>query len=338
MHTRPSSSIRGGLTRVVLVFGAVGITAALLVLWSSASDGRGLLPILALSVALGLTWGAFVLGWRALSGLRTLEATARAIAAGDLAARSGPDVGPVVGEVAEAVDGMAERFARMWADREALLAAVSHELRSPLQRLAFGVELLSGADGDEAEERLREVQDDIAELDTMVGDLLLWARIDRQTVMREPLVLAEVLDDLVSKAARLRPQVRVRMEAPPDLVLLADPRHVPRAWANLLHNAVRYAASTVEVRVRHRDGQVELWVDDDGPGVPPDQAERIFEPFVRLDAARSRDAGGVGLGLALARRTARAHEGALWVERSSRGGARFIYRQEIGGRTATSAS
>ena len=106
--------------------------------------------------------------------------------------------------------------------------------------------------------------------------------------------------------------------------ILAEERLVARALRNLLGNAARYTRSTVHLRLEADPAQLRLRVEDDGPGVAEADRARIFEPLVRLDGARSRDAGGVGMGLALARRIARSHGGDLQVQGSELGGACFV--------------
>jgi signal transduction histidine kinase len=154
---------------------------------------------------------------------------------------------------------------------------------------------------------------DVERIQRLTTDLLLLARLDAG----EPPGHAEV--DLgqvaAEEATRARPRtdVRVALRIGAGIVVRGSAEHLRRLVANLVDNAVRHAAETVVVRLRQRDGEAVLEVEDDGPGIPADQHEAVFDRFTRLDEARDRDAGGSGLGLAIARDIAVHHGGALAV-------------------------
>jgi signal transduction histidine kinase len=172
-----------------------------------------------------------------------------------------------------------------------------------------------------------DLQSDVKELDTLVDELLSWTRLQggEETLHLEGTDVDELLDDLVYDAKRLERPVKITL-ADLDLPdLLVDPARMRRSVGNLISNAARYGKSKVEVSAELVDDQLRIYVDDDGPGVPEGDRERIFEPFVRLDDARSRDTGGIGLGLAISRQIAAAHGGGLTVARSRLGGARFCW-------------
>ena len=138
--------------------------------------------------------------------------------------------------------------------------------------------------------------------------------------------MGAIVTALATDADRVREGVRVRarvLRGGPHPPL--DRRLLERAVGNLVNNAVRHARSEVEIRVVVERGELRILVDDDGPGVPMADRARVFEPFTRLDAARSRDTGGIGLGLALAMRAAEAQGATLRVETADLGGARFVW-------------
>lgn len=126
----------------------------------------------------------------------------------------------------------------------------------------------------------------------------------------------------MEEAARIRASVTIDLIAFP-LEIQADALLLKRALSNLLANAVRYGRNHIRVGMEQQPTTVQIWVEDDGPGIPVEDRERVFERLVRLDQTRSRDTGGVGLGLALARRIARAHGGELVAEQGDLGGARL---------------
>lgn len=222
---------------------------------------------------------------------------------------------------------MASRISRLVEGQQELLLAVSHELRTPLHRLRFAVELLA----DEAEDTARRVQSeavqrDLDELDALVGDLLAWARLTeapsstRQRVALEPLVRG-----LLHDVARGHPTLQTELEVDPAQAVWADPAELRRALSNLMHNAGRHAVGLVRVTCEEVGPDLRILVDDDGAGVPEAEREAVLQPFVRLDEARTRDAGGAGLGLALAARVAEAHGGSLAIETAPIGGARVVF-------------
>jgi signal transduction histidine kinase len=213
-----------------------------------------------------------------------------------------------------------EAHAALLLDRQRQFAAdASHELRTPLTAIRVRVEAARLHPGDtDLPDLLDHVTGDLDRLEDIVDDLLLLATIEAGLDGR----LAEVdLTALVEAAAQ-----DVRLDLEPAVTVAAVPRLVARLLANLLDNARRHAAHRSQVSLRRADGQAELAVTDDGPGVPPADRERIFERFARLDTARSRTRGGAGLGLAIARDIACAHHGTLHVEAAGDGGARFVLR------------
>jgi two-component system OmpR family sensor kinase len=209
-----------------------------------------------------------------------------------------------------------------------LLNAVSHELRTPLTRLDFGLALALSDDlPATSRERLQGLVDHIRELDELVLELLSYSRL--QNPARVPEQVEVSLDEFIDSILG-----SVDDEQAPDIVIdvllhgqlerfSLDPRLTARALQNLLRNAMRYCEKRIQIGVQVCPRGCEIWVDDDGIGIPDDERERIFEPFYRLDRSRDRSTGGFGLGLAISRRALEAQGGTLTVESSPLGGARF---------------
>ena len=225
---------------------------------------------------------------------------------------------------------MAERIAALIENQRSLTNAVSHELRTPLARLAFEVDLLrQDRSGARREHILQDMQADIDELESMVAELLVYARLERPTddmMPQETIDARDWLGDTLAQVDHLAQARAVRCvvhgDCPPQVRL--HRRYMSRALLNLVQNAVRYASRLVHVSLAARaDGAYELIVDDDGPGIPARDRDKIFEPFIRLDESRDR---GAGLGLAIVQRVAAAHHGDISVHGSPLGGARFILR------------
>lgn len=255
--------------------------------------------------------------------LRALVAGAERFGDHDLSARVAEDPSAPTHELAVAFNAMAERVDGMVKAQQELLVGVSHELRTPLMRLRFAVELLPDlADAAERERRVADIQGDIQELDTLIGELLAFAKvrgtapIDVTTWDTEAL-LTEVADE----TRRLAPDRAVEV-APGSETLTADRRLVLRAARNLATNAVRHGRGKITLSASARPGaHVALQVCDEGAGIPLADRARVREPFVRLDPARSE--GGLGLGLALVEQIAALHHGVLEIEDAPGGGARL---------------
>jgi two-component system OmpR family sensor kinase len=259
-------------------------------------------------------------------GLQSLSRVADQFGAGDLAARAQMKPSASIYPLAERINHMADRIAELLQSQKTLLHSVSHELRTPIARLEFGLELLGDRTDDPAlQKRIRAMDGDVAELNGLVNELLGMARLDSvQSLQPEAFSLAPMLRDC---AESLPPsECTVQCSLAEDLgSLQADRRLLARATGNLLRNAQKYAAGRVALSaLRRHDGGIEILVEDDGPGIPEEERERIFQPFYRLDRSRDRATGGFGLGLSIAHKAVALHGGALSVEESRLGGARFV--------------
>jgi signal transduction histidine kinase len=210
---------------------------------------------------------------------------------------------------------------------KSLLANASHELRSPLTRIRMGLALL----GPQTDDRVRgEIERNIEELDQLVGEILLASRLD----MAGAEIGTPEAVDLTGLAAEECARVGASLEvAGAALIVQGQPRLLRRVLRNLLENARRYGAGDVAMEMRVQDQFALVRVCDQGPGVPPDQRERIFEPFYRLPGA-SEQAGGVGLGLALVKSIVERHGGTVRCEAHEGGGACFEVRLPLAGAAA----
>ncbi|CAL9531829.1 Signal transduction histidine-protein kinase ArlS [Streptomyces sp. enrichment culture] len=273
-------------------------------------------PLL-LAVVAGVTW--LVTG-RALRPVEGIRREMAAITASEDLARRVP-VPDTHDEVARLATTTNETLAALEASVERqrrFVADASHELRSPIASLRTQLEV--GAAHPELLDLDGAVEDTVR-LQRLAADLLLLARLDAG---ERPADGRVDLAALVREAVEGRPGVSVRAQ---EGVAVAGSRgQLERVLANLLDNAQRHARSAVEVSVRREGTAAVVGVADDGDGVPVEDRERVFERFVRLDAARSRDDGGAGLGLAIARDVAVRHGGALTVRDAPAGGALFELR------------
>lgn len=214
-----------------------------------------------------------------------------------------------------AFNRMQERLKRFVADRTQMLAAIGHDLRTPLTRLRLRAELVDDP------ELQRKMLSDLDEMEAMVTATLAFARDDAKREPRGPLDLADLVQSLLDD--RVDAGQEVAYEGPPHLTVTGRPVALRRAIANLIDNALAYGGS-VTVRLTAEDGQAHIAVEDAGPGIPEAELERVFAPFYRLEASRSRDTGGVGLGLSTARTILRGHGGDVTLANRAEGGLRAV--------------
>ncbi len=259
------------------------------------------------------------------TSLQALSAVADEFGAGHLSARARLHPGAAVYPLAERINLMAGRIESLLEGQRNLLHSVSHELRTPIARLEFALELLRSASKNDPalEQRIVAMEGDVAELNGLVHELLGMTRLDSaQALQRSHFALGPALHECV---ATLPPsKCTLTLELPDGLGDVdADQRLLARAVGNLLRNGQKYCDSQVRLSAR-RGEHVEIVVEDDGPGIPADERDRIFEPFYRLDRSRDRATGGFGLGLSIARKAIELHGGILRVEQGALGGARFI--------------
>ena len=245
---------------------------------------------------------------------RPLRAMARTVAAlpPDAARIHLPETGPKeVRELAHAFNSMQARIAGLVERRTQALAAVSHDLRTPMTRLRFRLE-------DVSDLALREaIAGDVAEMEQMVEATLSYLRGEASEEPVRPLDLVALVETIVDDARDRG--LQADLAAPPRLVVAGRLVSLKRMVSNLVENALTYGGSA---RLAIQDGETDavLTVRDEGPGIPQDQLAAVLEPFVRLEASRSRATGGVGLGLTIARAVAEAHGGTLTLANAPGGG------------------
>jgi signal transduction histidine kinase len=280
----------------------------------------------------GALIGAYLIGTRLSRPLRRMAAVAARVDAGDLHPRI-HDLGGQDEEVqvlADAFNHMLDRLTDAFSGQRAFVADASHELRTPLTVIRGQLEVLAAqADPAGAEVRRVErlVQAEIARISRLVDDLLLLAKAEQQQFLRiEPIdtgsYVQELWDGMSLLAAR-----RFELGQIPRGTLHADPDRLAQALRNLIGNAIDHTAperGLVRMLVESAPGgRIGFVVEDDGPGIPALQRERVFDRFYRTDAARDRASGGTGLGLAIVRAIAEAHGGRVAAGSSPEGGARI---------------
>ncbi len=282
--------------------------------------GRALRMVVFLCVALIV----LAIAARSISALvvRPLEHVAEAahrFGKGELATRAGddPHASPEVREVAKAFDTMATRVERMVRDQRDLLAAVSHELRSPLGRARVALEL--ARDQGATAPAIEKVERSIGEIDQILGDLLSITRAGLSDLHKQPTPLVAFLRQRFTDTEG----ARIIVSGDESVVAAVDPQLFERAVANVIDNARHHAGSgDIRVTVEPRGDRALVAVRDEGAGLPPDILAKAFDPFVRGDGARSHAKGhqSTGLGLAIVRRVVEAHGGSASIRNVEKAG------------------
>jgi two-component system osmolarity sensor histidine kinase EnvZ len=263
-------------------------------------------------------FGAWLIVFRITRPLKALQQAARKVGAGETAARLDESGPTELATVAHAFNQMSADLAQIDQDRALILAGISHDLRTPLTRLRMGIEM-------SADEDLREgMTADVEEMDKTIGQFLDFARSEGGEAPLDvdvAALLAEIAAQYRRRGFKVDLEGTAPDAAPATTILRTRPQALRRAVNNLIDNALRYAGSDlpVELALDATSEELLIEVSDRGPGIPPQDVERIKRPFARLDAARS-NAVGAGLGLAIVERIARSHNGRLELLARAGGG------------------
>lgn len=288
-----------------------------------------ILPLVSAALAFLLAFAIYLWMRPLWKNLRSLERANQLFGKGDFTQRAAVGRFSPIKSISESFNSMATRVQSLISSHKDLTNAVSHELRTPLARMRFGLEMLQSSTNEQDKQRfLREMETDIEELDSLVGELLTYARFEREMPeldWSEHEVVPWVERQL-ERARRLTNDISIYLHyqgVSRERLAYFEGRLLGRALSNLLGNAVRHAASRIDVVVQCSGQMLVLNVDDDGAGVPEAFRDTIFDPFTRADQSRARDTGGFGIGLTVVQQVAQWHKGEATVGDSPLGGARF---------------
>jgi two-component system sensor histidine kinase CpxA len=293
------------------------------------------LGILIAVISSGLV--CYILALYLTSPIVRLRAATQQLASGDLTARAGMPGSRRHDEMAELMrdfDRMAERLENLVNAQSRLLTDISHELRSPLARLNVALELARQRSGTEASSALDRIDRETNRLNQLIQRLLTIARLEAgdESIEKIPVHLEQIIGEIAKDAAFEAQSRGCQVEATivDDCVVVGSPGLLHSAIENVVRNAIRYThdGTSVEVRLEQGVGQrngtgaaeAVVRVTDSGPGVPEDALDKLFRPFYRIDDARGRQTGGVGLGLAITDRAVRLHGGTIRVSNRPQGG------------------
>jgi two-component system osmolarity sensor histidine kinase EnvZ len=227
-----------------------------------------------------------------------------------------------VRKAATAFIQMRERIDRFVQQRTEMLAGISHDLKTPLTRMRLQLAMMAKDSDTEA------MQADLAEMERMLNEYLEFARGEGSDDV-EPVALAGLVEEAVGDAKRAHASgEQVRLGSVEDVTIAVRRHALKRCLTNLIDNALKYGRGA-ELSIKRAGRSVEIAVEDDGPGIAEERREEAFRPFHRLDEGRNLQAGGVGLGLTIARDIARAHGGNILLQDGSRGGLRAVIQLPI---------
>ncbi len=287
-----------------------------------------------LAVAVGL-----VLARRLSHPLQELHDAVSRVAGGDFQQEVGPRGVGELEDVASAFNTMAHRLRESERQRQELLAAIAHELRTPLAIIEGNLEAMLDGVRAPTPDLIATLHTQSALLSQLITDLrdLSLADARQLSLRRRPVDLAVLCQESVDamKVWTDERKVSTRVRAEGETTAAVDPDRLRQVVQNLLHNAVRFtpAGGQVTVIVRGASGDQDRWVtvevEDDGPGIPAEDLSRIFEPFYRIDPSRSRASGGTGMGLAVVKLLVQVHGGSVRAENRPSGGSRFIVQLPV---------
>jgi signal transduction histidine kinase len=289
--------------------------------------------ILSIIFYLCLAIAVLVWIWPLWKNLRKLEIATAVFGRGEFNSRAEVSASSIIASLANSFNSMASRIQKLIQSHKDLTNAVSHDLRTPLARLRFGIEILETKKDELSKVKyLNSMRADVDELDSLISEMLTHAALDREdpklSFSTQPVVplLKKIVANTGMEANSKTIELDIGYEGTQKLAARFEPNYMSRALTNLLVNALRYAKQVVKIKVETIDTDCIIHIDDDGPGVPIDYRDKVFEAFERPDKSRDRNSGGFGLGLAIVNKILKWHGGTVTVTDSPIGGARFSIR------------
>lgn len=269
----------------------------------------------------------FIFAWQLTKPLKHLRKATQQMASGDLEVRVAQSDSrqDEIGQLSRDFNSMSEKVNRLVSGQKRLLADISHELRSPLARLQLAIGIAQEQPSkDTTDAMLQRIEKEARQIDAMLGQVLQISRLENQTVtpQKEPVSIAAllqpVLDDATYEAGTLRKSLQLSLEATGSI--MADQQLLASGIENILRNAVKYARTSISVATFNSGRNIHIRISDDGDGVPESDLGQLFTAFFRVSDARSRNNGGAGLGLAIAKQAISVHNGTISAKNSIEGG------------------
>ena len=259
------------------------------------------------------------------SHVNKLSKVSNAIGSGDFSTRANEHAPSPLDSLAKSINTMADQLMQLLEDKKVFMSASAHELRTPLARIRFALDLMQSVeDKQQLKQQLSEMEVDVTQLEQLVEELLAYSRLSFGEITLRPVainVLSE-LEHIVDHLAPLNANKTVVIQCPENASFVADSALFGRCLSNLVKNAKRYARERVEISVQVTETTIRFTIDDDGPGVNEANYPNLVRAFYRVDESRSLESGGSGLGLSIANNIMNLHKGSLYFSRSILGGLR----------------
>lgn len=255
--------------------------------------------------------------WQDLNQLNVMTAQ---IAKGNFAITGLKSKSSPISNIVATFHTMAQRVIQLVSDQRQLVNAVSHELRTPLARLKFSLEMLEQV----PEQHRSAMKQDVNEMSTLIDEMLSYARLENIDANdnKNDANLVKIVNHVIDKCSRITDK-KITCQLPTHCTYFCNEQLIERALQNLLSNAVRYAKKCVLITLKEHNNDVFIIVEDDGEGIKPEEYDKIFDAFYRVDKSRNKALGGFGLGLAIVERICRSHRGHCNVAESELGGCKF---------------
>ncbi len=262
--------------------------------------------------------------------LHRMEEAVTKMRKGDLSARVLVDSQDALGQLGATFNDLAEHIQRLIDSQREMTRAVSHELRTPVARIRFGLQMVEDEPtADRRSDYIKGIDSDIEELNKLIDEILTYATLEegKPSLNFKFIDIDDILRQVQKETQGLGTAISVEHaenKAEGELRLAeCEERYIHRVVQNLVTNAIKYATTQVRISCACEGGMYRIDVEDDGPGIPKEKWEKVFQPFARLDDSRTRASGGYGLGLSIVKRIAYWHGGVASVYRSQLGGAKF---------------
>lgn len=235
--------------------------------------------------------------------------------------------------ITDTLQVMQQRIEFLLRAQQELTSSVSHEFRTPLARLKFAIAMLEDkTHSTKSQQYLANMQMDINELESLVSEMLEYARLDTQqpSLKLVPCDLVALIKTNIEKV-NFDTRIKLTTTLPAKLIYSCDSHFMSRVLQNLISNALKHALQNVHISLKTSSDSLQIVIEDDGPGIALNQRDKVFKPFTRLDKSRDKKTGGFGLGLAIVSKIVSWHKGDCIIEDSSLGGVKFIIslRQSI---------
>lgn len=265
----------------------------------------------------GFALTVLMLAWPIIKHINKLVAASSAIGQGDFSIKTDESAPAPLNKLAGAINSMSGKIHNLISEREVLTGAASHEFRTPLTRLRFALDLAQRIeDPQQLQEHVKSMTEDVQQLEELISELLAYSKFSYHVTSLEtqPIILVELFDHVREKLQPLRPDIAIRIQCDPDILIHACNASLSRALENLVRNAQKYGDTSIELTATPcGEERVVIQVTDDGDGISEHERSAVLQPFYRIENSRNRETGGSGLGLAIVDHIVSLHHGVLSI-------------------------